>query len=387
MAIKQLDQNDQANEAISKFKLLSAYGGPGSLMHTSYGTSIIISCIEEWGFLKLVKDLDDKARVQGKNDQERKKYVQDEVSLIKGMGISNDKRLLESIKNRKKIKNLDFLVLIPDIELKDLDNKIKDKAAPLAINSSFMPKYFFDRNKLFRTYKKWYSFWVNDNQNDDQYGKKFFPPKYKETNSIKGEYKELTQDNTALICDHGHMSDFPWSRYLAWRDADPNAINSKEPVDIFNFPPCCKTEDDARIRITPVNATESGFDGKWLKCDKCGKNTTLKGLMGLKIICPGHLPWENSVGDHSFHSGDRQSREKLPPFDRCGSVHMIVTLTTANNLYYSRIQSSIYMPDQLFKDDIEIEILSLREEKQKAVAEDRDEDIIRLGKKIKELEK
>ena len=53
MAKKEYIQNSAANESISKYKLLSAYGGPGSLVHTQYG-SIIISCIEEWGFLKRV---------------------------------------------------------------------------------------------------------------------------------------------------------------------------------------------------------------------------------------------------------------------------------------------------------------------------------------------
>ena len=56
MARKEYIQNNAANESISKYKLLSAYGGPGSLVHTQYG-SIIISCIEEWGFLKRVLEI------------------------------------------------------------------------------------------------------------------------------------------------------------------------------------------------------------------------------------------------------------------------------------------------------------------------------------------
>ena len=56
MAKKEYIQNSAANESIGKYKLLSAYGGPGSLVHTQYG-SIIISCIEEWGFLKRVLEI------------------------------------------------------------------------------------------------------------------------------------------------------------------------------------------------------------------------------------------------------------------------------------------------------------------------------------------
>ena len=53
MSKKVYYQNNQANESVSKYKLISAYGGPGSIVHTQYG-SVIISCIEEWGFLKRV---------------------------------------------------------------------------------------------------------------------------------------------------------------------------------------------------------------------------------------------------------------------------------------------------------------------------------------------
>ena len=71
MAEKQYFENTQANESISKFKLLSAYGGPGSIVHTSYG-SIIISCIEEWGFLKKILDIQKEAVDTRKKDKEIK---------------------------------------------------------------------------------------------------------------------------------------------------------------------------------------------------------------------------------------------------------------------------------------------------------------------------
>ena len=67
MATKKYLKNDMANESVSKYKLLSAYGGPGSLVHTQYG-SIIISCIEEWGFLKKVVEIQKEAIDLGKED-------------------------------------------------------------------------------------------------------------------------------------------------------------------------------------------------------------------------------------------------------------------------------------------------------------------------------
>ena len=116
MGKKKYDDNNTANESVSKYKLLSAYGGPGSLVHTQYG-SIIISCIEEWGFLKKVIELDKKALNREKSEIDRVKYVIEEAREGENgnIGISNDKRLLESLQVRKGLLNLKYIVLIPDI--------------------------------------------------------------------------------------------------------------------------------------------------------------------------------------------------------------------------------------------------------------------------------
>ncbi len=102
MAKKEYIQNSAANESVSKYKLLSAYGGPGSLVHTQYG-SIIISCIEQWGFLRRVVELNQKAVNSGKNDKEIIQYVQYEAREgdLGNLGILNDQRLLESLQVRK----------------------------------------------------------------------------------------------------------------------------------------------------------------------------------------------------------------------------------------------------------------------------------------------
>ena len=81
MAAKQYFDNTQANEAISKFKLLSAYGGPGSIVHTAYG-SIIVSCIEEWGFLKKILDIQKDAVDTGVKEKNIKDYVVKQANLV-----------------------------------------------------------------------------------------------------------------------------------------------------------------------------------------------------------------------------------------------------------------------------------------------------------------
>ncbi len=395
MAVKQYFENSQANESISKFKLLSAYGGPGSIVHTSYG-SIIVSSIEEWGFLKKILDIQKEAVDTGKKDKEIKGYVIDQAKLERNgcIVLSNDSRLLNSLKERKKLSELRYLVLIPNVEVQGFSNKIKSDGNIMAINSSFMPKIFADGSHQYKTYKEWYKEWLKSDRKQDEQefdcASRFFPPKYK---TIKGYDRNLIQDNIVLICEHGHISDFPWSKYLRWRKDTPSEINSDQPVDLFNSPPCCGTADNstAKIKITQNKASASGFDGKSIKCENCGRQTSLMGLMSVKIKCPGHKPWEaitSNNGELKFHSGNSNSRNQLPPSERCASPKpMKVALTTGNNLYYSRMLSSIYMPDELFLSDALLKKKELEKAKELAKDEDRFEDAIRINEEIKAIEK
>ena len=161
MAKKEYLQYNTANESISKYKLLSAYGGPGSLVHTQYG-SIIISCIEEWGFLNRVLKIHKEFIEKQTPEKEMHKEVSKDARLERNgnISISNDHRLLESLQLDKGLKNLKYLVLIPDIELSGNTNKIKNEGEKIAIPSTYMPKVFTDNNNNYKLYSKWYNEWT-----------------------------------------------------------------------------------------------------------------------------------------------------------------------------------------------------------------------------------
>lgn len=245
---------------------------------------------------------------------------------------------------------------------------------------------FFDKSKNYMSYKEWYQEWIKtDRKTGEEIYKctdRFFPPKYK---SKEGFYNILTQDNIVLICDHGHISDFPWSKYLRWRTESPMEINSERPVELFKSQPCCGSEDKStsKIKITSSTANASGFDGKWLKCENCGKQTSLKGLMSVKIKCPGHKPWEaitTNNGELKYHSGNSNSRNQMPPLENCSSTKsMKVALTTGNNLYYSRMLSSIYMPDELFLDEKTLKLNGLERELELAMDDKNFEEAMRVN--------
>jgi hypothetical protein len=400
MGTKKYLENSTANESVSKYKLLSAYGGPGSLVHTQYG-SIIISCIEEWGFLKTVLEL----HVECLNDPDvkeenikREVYKQSRKEKNGNIGISNDSRLLGELVKSKALTNLKYLALIPDIEIVTHNNKIKT-GVEFSIASSYMPKVFADSNNNYKPYSKWYKEWVERRHSNggkiDEYGKFFHPPKYNHNEGKEKEWiRDLKQDNIILLCEHGHISDFPWSKFLRWRTIDPNAIFEEVPVDMFGNQDCCTNPN---IKITSNTGNASGFDGKFIRCINAGcigeKGISLKGLMGVKIKCAGHKPWEATTGNIQYHSGDLNVRRKEPPTETCkcedvkGKLKpMKVSLTTGNNIYYSRILSSIFLHSELFESDTAIEIMRLEEEKKILMSDD---DTVHLAPaiiaKIKEL--
>jgi hypothetical protein len=350
--------NRQANEAISKYKLLSAYGGPGSVIHTGYG-SIIISCIEEWGFLIKVNELYQQA-LQLKADPEP--YVKTQAGLD-GIYFSNDERLLRELKGSKETENLLFLTLVPNIEVDDFYRTIDDGRTYLAVNSEFLPKIFFDRRDHLKPYQQWYNLWGTDHD-------KFFPPKYRLSFQKNGNIVEgtipLKQDNIVLLCKNGHISDFPWSRFLRWRTVQPHDLNN--PVELYNMQGCCDRPD---IQISETAANATGFDGKWLKCNtpgcECGRGVSLKGIMSIKVICPGHKPWESETGPPANYYGKTDVRRTHPRAEPCRRDDTRIALTTGNNLYFSRALTSVFMPQELFADERELQIRDLDIELQQAI--------------------
>ena len=386
MATKKYLKNNMANESVSKYKLLTAYGGPGSLVHTQYG-SIIISCIEEWGFLKRVLEIEKEGIDLQEENIEDYVFKQSRLEKNGDIGLSNDTRLLKSLQERKDLLNLKYLALIPNIEVVTHNNKVKT-GVDLTIASSFMPKVFADSNNNYKSYSEWYRKWIQENKIDDKYGEDFHPPKYV-FNEEKGWTSDLKQDNIILLCEHGHISDFPWSKFMKWRKDDPFDNNT---VEIFNKQDCC---NNPQIKINSSSANASGFDGKWLKCTNCNKGISLKGLMGVKIKCPGHKPWEADTGKSHYHSGNANARRQTPQ-ESCTCAETVsgqkqakpmkVALTTGNNIYYSRILSSIYLHSELFESDITLEINRLESEKKKAMLNDDLDLAIDLKHQIKELE-
>jgi len=272
-----------------KNKMLSSYGGIGSIVETTDG-SVIIETFDNWGYNKFLNLT---------NSEEIQKYL-----II-------DDRLLSRLKYI--FKNLRYIVSIPD----ENDKKIHPKA-------NYFPKWFYcPRCKQFKEYYEWFKSWKEVGKGQAY----FYPPKC----SNKECYEEiLEQVRFVMTCPNGHIQDLPW-KY--WN----NRTTAKQPEQDFS-----ETEEDEKggpifldfnskccsdqKLIYSVSRENSELSGIHIACKSCGKSENLGGVFGFRMKCSGNTPW--------FGLRDRQNcEEKLK-----------VVIKSSNSIYYANIISSIYIP-------------------------------------------
>lgn len=272
-----------------KNKMLSSYGGIGSLVETTE-SSVIIETFDNWGYNDLLIS---------PNSDEIEKYL-----II-------DDRLLSRL--RYVFKNLKYIVSVPD----EHDRRIHPKA-------NYFPKWFYcPKCKQFKEYYEWFKSWKEVGK-DQAY---FFPPKC----SSKECYEEiLEQVRFVMTCPNGHIQDLPW-KY--WN----NRTTEKQPEQDFS-----ETEEDERggpifldfnskccpdqKLIYSVSRENSELSGIHIECKSCGKSEDLGGVFGFRMKCSGNEPWFGL----NIH---QNCEEKLK-----------VVIKSSNSIYYANLISSIYIP-------------------------------------------
>jgi len=136
---------------------------------------------------------------------------------------------------------------------------------------------------------------------------------------------QMHQVRFVMMCDHGHVADFPWNEWVH---------GSVKPDN-------CKGQG---LRLFGGGGADLGSIK--VLCNDCGKERTLKGILsanrdtgttelsqkldkdGITFKCPGHKPWAVLTAAGGEHC----------PRPVQGS------LLNANNLHYSEEVSSIYLP-------------------------------------------
>lgn len=271
-------------------KLISNYGGIGSVIDT-IDCSIIIESFDNWHYPSYF-------------DKELNQYI-----II-------DDRLLNRLKARFPL--LKQIVSIPTEDGFDVQPQ-----------ANIFPKWFYcPRCKRFMHYSDWKNHWQDRNNFNIQ----CFNPE------CKGEH--LEQVRFVMTCDNGHIQDLPWNFWNNRKPVDEtkdSAASDEEnsPKIVLKYEKCCE-EQQLIYEISNENTDLSGIR---IKCKKCGKSESLKGIFNFQQKCSGQKYW---LGFQNGSFVKEECDEKTT-----------VKIKSSNSIYYANSLSSLWIPE---KQSLELDI-------------------------------
>ena len=398
-------KQNQYNQGIGKYKLLSSTSGVGSIMATKLGSYVLISDINKWKFIRWVNSKIEVIRTNNSDNRRVYNLSQTEI-LNRGLEFIDDQRFINFIKLEKNLTNLVCLVGIPHMALNESYNTTNWKTHPIRsalknsgeqyegvsshymINGTHFPKWFKNNKGQLKKIGEWFSLWENECRKYPETLRLdyFAPPrdannfvneiysKNEDGNTVRiREYKTLEQTNLILICPNGHLSDIPWPNFLRWKTEKYLRVRAEEDKgenlmsnDLVG--PCC---GNPKLKWTESKTKSEGYGSIYIECNSCGLGSgfdkdkpkvNLEGINGLEPFCLGHKPWEIEFDEPS-----------VIPYENCsirnnisnGRERMRVALVTANNVYYANGFSSLFIPKHLAENKpIEvIEALEILEKK------------------------
>ena len=290
-------------------KVISAYGGVGSIIETPKG-ALMIEPFDKWPFFRAIQQGD--LRVDD--------YVIVDNRLLKR---------LQHIKGFPKLK--EFLSIPTNFAHPKLKHEPADRNK--VVSSEIFPKWFYCNNcQRFMPLKEWWKRWESTLP---KYGErptkeKFIPPvcyycydeaksKNKKDGKRRKFYHQLEQVRFIFTSPVGDIEDIPWDR---WPNADKKAKedDSESSTIKFDFENLCCDKQDLRYY---KSTKYSDLAGVRIECANCGQKNTLSGLFGVR---------------------SRVLNKK--------GVFKKPVIRTSNSVYYPITINSIYLPTQK---DINIE--------------------------------
>ncbi len=386
--MKVLKQN-QYNQGVGKYKLLSSTSGVGSIVTTKLGSYVLISDINKWRFIKWANSKIEIIRTNNTDDRKVYELSKSEISN-RGLEFIDDLRFIKFIKGEKNLENLVCLVGIPHMALNESFNTPNWKNHPIRtalqnageqyegvsnhymINGTHFPKWFKNSDGELKLIREWFVIWEKECRKypDTLKLDNFAPPrdalskkafireinsKNEDGNPIKvREYKTLEQTNLILICPNGHLSDIPWPNYIRWKTEKYLRIrkdddNGQDLLSNEKVGPCCS---NPKLKWTESKTKSDGYGSIYIECNSCGLGSgsdrdkpkiNLEGINSIEPHCIGQKPWELDIDNPT-----------ITPYETCYKRNengkrekMQVALVTANNVYYANGFSSLFIPMHL----------------------------------------
>jgi len=245
-------------------KVVSAYGGVGSIIETPQG-ALKIENFDQWPFVK-----------KGLNEGEEYEI--------------NDQRLLKRLRYHFPLIKALFRVPTNTAHYLKRNEPADEKSL---ISAEYFPIWWYcPKCERFRPLNKWWEGWKNTmrkhNMKEDR--AEFIKPKcfacYDEAVQRKGKrdkktkrYHELEQLRFVMTSPQGNIKDIPWE---LWPDAKKNVKEEAGrylPIKLDFDKPCCDATDLRYLRSSKF----SDLAGVIIKCENCKKSNTLEGLFSLRV--------------------------------------------------------------------------------------------------------
>lgn len=313
-------------------KLISSYGGVGSIIETVEG-ALIIKDFDKWKYFYLIE----KGKIE----------VQENENI-------NDDRLLNRLKFY--FPELNQIVKVP-ANYSAFYNTSLPKLKDHIVDAEYFPKWMYcSKCNSFKHIDDWYKGWKNvfHSKEINKINDSFTPPKcykcYQAAKKTKGKkYHTLEQVRFILIAPNGNIKDLPWNN---WTNLSREKDENGQQKIVFNRT-CCNKQDLKYLR----SDTFSDFSGVRIQCKnpECktkGKQVSLAGLLGLRV------PDFDKNGEIKIISDN----EGNPVLDIKGHEQKIFfkpVIRTSNSVYYPLITNSLYLPTAIIKKEIKEKIKTL----------------------------
>lgn len=290
-------------EEIQNRKLISAYGGVGSIIETRHG-AVIIDKFNEWPF-----------------------FITKEAN--KSHNFITDERFKARL--RQYFTELKELISLPENQLKQTFTPENPRNL---ISASYFPKWFYCTScHSFHHIDNWKTQWKNTVT--DKHKEFFNPPKcykcYADTNK-KGQFYDLEQVRFIMTSPSGNIVDVPWLHWVLRNmpvtqneNTEPNESDEGEDANqiILNLDEIT-IPDDIQLKYR-ISARFGDLKGIRIEAYSKGKmiaSTTLAGIFNLRI-------WENQHPEIEYGKS---------------GVQFKTVLRSSNSVYYPNISQSIYLP-------------------------------------------
>jgi hypothetical protein len=295
-------------EQIQTRKVISAYGGVGSILETRDG-AIMVEPFDKWPFFERIQE------------------QFEEHNLIA------DKRF----KNRlsKYFQQLVYLVKVPINELQS-GYKLENQFSLLA--GHYFPEWFYCNHcQKFDHISSWKRHWENQVETKDK--ENFYPPKcfkcYLANKTKKRRFYDLEQVRFILIAPNGDIADIPWDKWAFFKKTRKKKETEEEQEETITLGEI-NVPDDIEMKYKTSDKLDD-LKGIWIIANnKKGEQlafTTLAGLFNMRIKI-----------------------EDLIPNTTEQDVLFKPVIRSSNSVYYPNILSSIFIPDEDELNDFKINL-------------------------------